>query len=123
MKEQQLIRFSLIGAILGIIALYFVSQFAVSATVNIGEISNNFLGTSVTVSGEINNLYKHKDGHLFFNLADETGEIKTVIWDDVVKQLEIDLKNGDKLKITGEITTYKGDLELIPLGNRVEILN
>ena len=123
MNDQQLIRLSLIGAVIGIVALYIVSQFVVSATVNIGEISENSIGSSVTVSGEIKNLYKHKDGHIFFDLVDDTGEIKTVLWEDVVKQLDLNLENGDKLKITGEITTYKGDLELIPLGNKIEILS
>ncbi|MFH1445039.1 MAG: exodeoxyribonuclease VII large subunit [Nanoarchaeota archaeon] len=129
MNEQQLIRMSLIGAVVGIIALYFVSTFTVSAAINIGEVTGNMIGGAVTVSGEIKDLYEHEDGHVFFTLKDNTGEIKTILWDETVKQLELNgvivskLENGDNIQITGEITTYKGELEIIPLGSRIKILN
>jgi len=128
MDDQQLAKISLIGAVIGIISLYVLSMTIVSAPVNIGEVTGSLIGGAVTVSGEVSDLYKHEDGHVFFSLADGTGEIKVVLWDETVKQLELNgvivsqLKNGDRIKITGEVTTYKGELEIIPLGSRMEIL-
>ena len=128
MNEQHLIRLSIVGTIVGLVMLYFVSINMTSARANIGDITGSFVGNSVTVIGEVNGLYKHKAGHIFFNLKDDTGEIKVVLWDDVVKQLKMNgidiskVKNGDSIEITGEIIIYKGVLELEPIGSRVKII-
>jgi len=128
MNEVQLMRLSLFGSVIGIAALYVVSLNFASVPVNIGEITNSFTGNAILVKGVVSDIYLHGDGHIFFTLSDGTGSIKVVLWDDTVKQIELnhvnirELEEGDSLKITGEAELYKGELELVPLRAQVNFI-
>ena len=118
---------SLIGSIIGIIALYIVVINISSVHVKIGEVTGNLVGSIVNVEGEVKDLYEHENGHMFFDLDDGTGRIKVVIWEDVAEELELggmdtgSIKNGARMQITGTIERYRGELELMPLRSQVRI--
>ena len=143
MNENQVLKISLYGSIMGIVALYFVSLNLTSVPVHIGEITGELTGNVILVRGIVSDLYRHEDGHIFFNLKDEDGadegetmsgtiggtnEIKVVLWDDTVKQLELnhvnirEVENGDRLEVTGVVELYKGMLEIVPLRAQVRFL-
>ncbi len=128
MNEKQLMRLSVLGSVFGIVALYFVAMNLCMPLVDIGEITGEIIGNTVVVKGTVSDVYFHKDGHIFFNLKDETGEVKIVLWDDTVKQLELnhvkvrELKNGDRLEVTGVVELYKGTLEIVPLRAQVRFI-
>jgi len=123
-KESSLNRFCFIGAIIGIVLLYFYSFTLVQSQIGIGEIDSGTVGSTVNVSGKTEDVYFHKDGHVFFTLDDGTGNIKVVLWKDVVKQLELSgsdrIRNNKTLSIEGKIEKYKGELELIPTARGVK---
>lgn len=128
MNENDLLRISLIGSIFGLVVLYVVVLAILPIDVKIGEVTGNLVGEIVTVEGEVADYHEHKNGHLFFDLIDETGKIKVVIWDNVIEELMLSgmnvsgIRNKARMEITGTIERYKGELELMPLRSQVKII-
>lgn len=124
-----MLRISLIGSILGLIALYFIVLNISSVHVKIGEVTGKLIGSVVEVEGEVKDFYEHKNGHFFFNLKDDTGEIRVAIWENVVEELRLsgvnisEIRNGARMEITGTVELYRGELELIPLRSQVKIID
>ena len=119
MKERTLIRICLLGSVLGIISLYFLSFMIVAVDVGAGEISQEHIGRKVRLSGTVQELSIHRSGHMFFELADDTGSIDVAIWEDRVEQLALSgmdmsrLKNGAEIELAGDVEYYKGGLQVV----------
>lgn len=128
MNESELLRVCIIGSVLGIIALYILTSQPVYNNVKIGEVDNSCIGNIVNITGNVVNLYEHRDGHLFFDLDDGTGSIKVVLWDDVLRRLELDgvnishIENGVKLQVLGTVEIYKGEFEVLPIRSDVKFV-
>jgi exonuclease VII large subunit len=127
-NEDKMLRISLIGSILGLLALYFIVLNISSVHVKVGEVTGSFMGNVVKVDGEVKDFYEHRNGHFFFNLEDDTGEIRVVIWEDMIEELRLGgidvsgIRDGARLEITGTVELYRGELELIPLRSQVRFL-
>ena len=128
MNEQQLMRVSFLGSVAGIVAIYIVVlNISIPAT-SIGEITGAFVGSDVNVTGDVSDVYRHANGHIFFTLDDGSGHIKVVLWDDVVSEMERRgrdaslIKDGTFLNVVGEVTMYRGELEVIPRSPELEII-
>jgi exonuclease VII large subunit len=126
-KENTLLRISLAGSVMGLVALYFIVLNISSPAVKIGEVTGNLAGSAVKIHGEVRDFYEHSNGHYFFTLADETGGIRVVIWQDILEELSLGgmdvsrIRDGTELEITGTVELYRGELELIPLRSQVSI--
>lgn len=70
---------------------------------------------SVFVEGEICNLTKHQSGHCYFSLKDDDSTIRCVLFKGTRTRLKIDIKNTQKVQITGEISLYekRGEYQII----------
>jgi exonuclease VII large subunit len=127
-NEKKMLKICLVGSITGLIALYFITISITPVDVNIGEVTGDLVGKVVNMKGTVTNFYEHKDGHYFFDIRDETGELKVVLWDNLVEQLRLGgvnvdgIRDGTVLELTGTLEIYKGELELIPLRSQVRIL-
>ena len=128
MNEKTLMKLSLAGAVIGICALFFVTSHLNTPHVNIGEIDLSFVSREVNISGTVKNLYRHADGHVFFDLEDDSGTIKIVLWDSTVRALSTagfaieELAVMKRLEIVGSVELYQGELEVIPLRGRVRFI-
>lgn len=128
MNEKTMLKICLVGSIAGLIALYFITISITPLDVKIGEVTGDLVGNVVNVKGTVTNFYEHNDGHYFFDIRDDTGELKVVLWDNLVEQLRLggvnvdEIRDGAKLELTGTLEIYKGELELIPLRSQVRIL-
>jgi exonuclease VII large subunit len=129
MNEEKMLRICLAGSILGLLALYFIATNLAAVHVKIGEVSGNLMGSVVKVDGEVGDFYEHSSGHLFFNLMDESGRIRVVVWSDMAEELGLTgfnvsgIRDGARLEITGTVEMYRGELELIPLRSQIKILD
>ena len=118
--ERGLIRISLIGILVGLVALYFVTQSLVPEKNNVSDITIGLSGSQVEVTGNITDLKKSGD-NLFFSLSDGTGSIKVVLWKNTLDRLKLQgidlekLKNGNSVVVVGTVEGYKGELEIILL--------
>lgn len=66
---------------------------------------------SVVVEGEISSLKKHQSGHVYFDLCEikngEKAMFSCAIWKYKAQYLSWDLKEGEKVQITGKANIYK----------------
>jgi aspartyl-tRNA synthetase len=128
MKENKLIRICLIGSCIGILAIYVISFSLVSQEYLIGDVNKNMIGQNVKLIGSPTNIYHHINGHMFFDLTDDSGSIKVVIWENVKEQLAMqgtDLRGLNKdniIECSGEIELYKGELEIIPDSKGIKLI-
>ena len=124
MKEKTLMRISLIGSIVSLIALYILSLQIHYTAHAISDINEGMLGRTVNVSGTITDIRAHKNGHLFLTIRDDTGTIKVVLWETLVDSLKYsgmnisEISRGRRIRIIGDVDIYKGQLEIIPKAPR-----
>ncbi len=119
MDEKTLIRVCLLGSVVGITSLYLLSFMIVPVDLGAGEIAREHIGRKLRLSGTVHDLRLHRNGHIFFKLADDTGSVDVVIWEDRAEQLALSgvnlsrLRNGAGIRITGDVEYYKGRLQLV----------
>lgn len=114
MDDRQLFRFALCIALLGIIALYVVAEGIEIDTVNIDDITDEFLGKTVTISGTIQKITVLEKMTLITVAQQESlGTMLVVVFDPVS-----DLSQGDFITVSGAVKEYKGQLEIV--ADRIE---
>ena len=62
---------------------------------------------SIWVEGEISNYLLHTSGHRYFTLKDASAQIKAVVWRFNAQGLQMDPKDGVKVRVFGDITVYE----------------
>ncbi|MBU5426659.1 exodeoxyribonuclease VII large subunit [Tissierella pigra] len=63
--------------------------------------------SSLSIEGEISNFKHHYSGHMYFNLKDEKGKIKSVMFKSDNENLKVKLEEGMKIIATGYISLYE----------------
>jgi exodeoxyribonuclease VII large subunit len=87
--------------------------------INTGELTETYIGRKVKVSGTVENLRVHENGHIFFDLKDDAGSIDIVIWEDRVESLKLSgtdfskIENGIGIQLMGNVERYKGNLQIV----------
>jgi len=68
----------------------------------------------VWVTGEVNSLKRHSSGHVYFNLKDQGGCIRAVIWRSAAQRMKIALVDGLEVIARGRMSVYapRGDYQL-----------
>lgn len=61
---------------------------------------------NITLEGEISNFRPNASGHLYFTLKDENSQISAVMFRGKAWGLTFKPKEGDKVKVTGDISVY-----------------
>ncbi|MCS6856254.1 MAG: exodeoxyribonuclease VII large subunit [Sandaracinaceae bacterium] len=61
----------------------------------------------VWVEGEVSDLVKSRQGHLYFMLNDERAQLKCVMFRSDLAALKVELQNGLHLKVRGLVTLYE----------------
>jgi len=69
----------------------------------------------IWITGEISNIYIPASGHYYFNLKDESAQIKAVIFRGQVRNLKFDLEDGMAVIGLGRISVYppRGTYQII----------
>lgn len=67
--------------------------------------------SNISVEGEISNFKNHFSGHMYFNLKDDKGKIKAVMFKSDNENLKFDLEEGMKVVATGYVSIYEKDGE------------
>ena len=61
---------------------------------------------NIDIVGEIMKFHKHSSGHVYFTLKDNTSRISCVMFNAYHKKININVKDGDKVILSGEVTLY-----------------
>ena len=97
-------RISLAAAIIGIIALAFLSLNLEPKVMKISEITDKNMGSFVRISGEVT--YAKKGDITYFDVNDSTEEMRVVLFD------KADISKGDRVEVIGKVEEYRGSLEV-----------
>ena len=67
------------------------------------------------LEGELSGVTYYKSGHLYFNLKDRDAQIKCVAFKYKFKRIAEDLKDGDSVKLFGDVGFYenRGDFQIL----------
>lgn len=67
------------------------------------------------LEGELSGVTYYKSGHLYFNLKDKDAQIKCVAFKYKFKRIAEDLKDGDFVKLFGDVGFYenRGDFQIL----------
>lgn len=67
------------------------------------------------LEGELSGVTYYKSGHLYFNLKDRNAQIKCVAFKYKFKRIAEDLKDGDSVKLFGDVGFYenRGDFQIL----------
>ena len=107
---MNILKISIITAVIGIIALYFISKAMIEETIEIKKLK---IGQIERISGMVTSVYVSRDDHVFMKVADNTGEITVVAFKNSNIDEAYDLEIGEEITVLGRVDEYKGDLEII----------
>lgn len=71
--------------------------------------TQDFLLHRVCVKGEVSNCKYHTSGHIYFTLKDAAGTISGVMFAGNRRGLAFQMKEGDRVVVTGSIEVYERD--------------
>lgn len=119
MNDSDLLKLSFGVATFGLVLLFFVSSYSTVPVVKVSELSYDDTGIKVAVKGEVTSVRIHKDGHIFLEVSDGTGEISIAIFKNVAEKLDTAVKEcitniGASVEVAGEVKEYRESLEIIP---------
>lgn len=70
--------------------------------------SGDFLLRNICIKGEVSNCKYHTSGHIYFTLKDASGTISAVMFAGYRRGLKFQMKEGDKVMVTGSVEVYEG---------------
>lgn len=127
MNESDLVKLSVAGTLICLLVLYITTSQIISNRMKIGEIGRSYVGKSVNITGEVTGLFT-SDGNIFFDLKDDTGKVKVVLWEDTLEVMEMknvnvsEITNGKFMNILGNVQIYRGEIEVIPVHGNVNLI-
>lgn len=107
---MDILKISIVIALVGIAALFFISRFSTEESKSIKDLK---IGQIERISGMVTSVYTSKDGHVFLKVADNTGEITVIAFKNSNIDEVYDLEIGDQITVLGRVDEYKGKLEVI----------
>ena len=70
--------------------------------------AGDFLLRNVCIKGEVSNCKYHTSGHIYFTLKDASGTISAIMFAGHRRGLKFQMKEGDKVIVTGSVEVYEG---------------
>jgi len=110
MKENQLIKISLISIFLGLILIFIAQKNIKTEKIKIKDVSEKY--SYVEITGKVADISVSKTGTTFLKIEDETGRIDAVIFKNSINYQE-NITIGKTIKIGGKPQKYKDKLEII----------
>ena len=108
MKEKDLLKVSLVFSLIGILIIFILTGTLEARGYNIGDLNKDNVDDTVKVKGIITS-YGETPGLYLINLKDDTGKITVIVFKDE----EIELQEGLKIEIVGQVTEYQDEIEII----------
>lgn len=105
-----ILKISIITAVIGVILLFVITQVFKEETIKIEDLK---LGQIERISGMVTSVYVSRNMHVFLKVADNTGEVDVVIFENNNIDEAYDLEVGEEVSVLGRVDEYKGKLEII----------
>lgn len=107
---MNLAKISFLLAVLGIGALFAVTETLRPTGMAVADITPNDAGAEVAVNGTIKSI-SIKEGNIFITLQEK--DFRIVMFRSEANQSSYALKKGNMIEVTGRVQLYKGQIEII----------
>lgn len=67
---------------------------------------NDFVLRGLRLKGEISNLKRHSNGHVYFTLKDDESSIRAVLFSSYTRFMPSTIKDGDEVFVQGSVSVY-----------------
>lgn len=127
--DDRLLRIALITSLIGLIGLIIFTPSIEVKEVEIKDITRAMIDEEVSIEGVVNEVKSSKSGQTsFLTVGDGTGQINIIIFEsqmaEIQKNFDIDDFKDRKVKLTGKITEYNSQMEIILSGgDGIKIIN
>lgn len=117
--DDKLLRIALITSLIGIIGLIIFTPSIEVKKVDISDITRAMIDEKVRVDGVITDIAQSSSKTSYFlTINDGEGQIQLIIFEKQLTEIEtrnlnIDEFKNQKVEVTGTITEYKSNLEMI----------
>ncbi|VWL84816.1 exodeoxyribonuclease VII large subunit [Oceanivirga miroungae] len=85
-------------------------------------LESNSLLRFICVEGEASNV-KYQQRHLYFTLKDKDASINCAAFNYSINNIPLDIKEGDKIKVFGNVNVYKANASVQIVSNKIEKAN
>lgn len=109
MEENGLLYVSIVISLIGLFLMFFISNNMNIDSVKVNSVSFEDVGRNVKICGEVKNIFISKNGHTFFKIKDETGELKSIIFNST----GISVNSKENNCLIGKIDVYENELEIV----------
>lgn len=116
MQEKTLLILSLVGSLLGIFILFFISNNLELDKSSIDKITFSDVDKNVKVMGNVEEIFENEK--VMILEINQLQKMKVVIFKD--NNESIDIKKNDYIEVIGKVEEYENELEII--GKRVRIV-
>jgi DNA/RNA endonuclease YhcR with UshA esterase domain len=110
MRETVLIKICAVLVISGLVILGVVVVCMQPIEVEIGRINGSMVGAFVKINASIISISKSDAGHVFMRLGNGNSSIAAVVF---ASDANVALEKGDRITATGQVSVYRGQLEII----------
>lgn len=119
MEDRQIFKIALITSIIGLVGMLYFADAVEPRQVQIKEISRGMIDQDVSLEGVVQKVKKSAGSNTYFlEVMDGTGKITVVIFDSTAldlqeQNLSISSLYGRRIKATGKVSDYQGQMEII----------
>ena len=117
--DDKLLRIALITSLIGIIGLIIFTPTIEVKKVEIKDITRGMIDEEVCIDCVVSDIAKSSSGSSYFlTVNDGTGQIQVIIFESQAAEIQsgnfdIESFKDRKVEVTGKITEYNSDLEMI----------
>ncbi len=120
MRDETLLKLSLIISLIGLALLFAFAQAIEAEEVEIADIGKTLIDKNIELFVNIDSFYS-SSGNYFLKVSDKTGNLTAVLFKQEASKTDISkLKIGQQVKLSGKVSEYKGNLEVI--SNKIEFI-
>jgi DNA/RNA endonuclease YhcR with UshA esterase domain len=119
MDDSNIFKIALITTILGLSGMLLLADNVMPHEVKIKNIDKSMLDADIMIEGVVTKIDKSSGSNTYFmQIMDDTGKITAVIFPNTIMDIEKTSLNVNsfkthRIKMTGKVTSYNGNLEII----------
>lgn len=119
MEDHLIFKIALVMSILGLVGMVVSADMITAREIQIKDIDRGMLDEDVSLEGVVQNVKKSSSSETYFlEIMDGTGKITLIIFESSAQDLQkanisIYSLNNRRIKVTGKISEYHGNIEVL----------
>lgn len=119
MEDHLIFKVALVMSILGLVGMVASADMITAREIQIKDIDRGMLDEDVSLEGVVQNVKKSSSSETYFlEIMDGTGKITLIIFESSAQDLQkanisIYSLNNRRIKVTGKISEYHGNIEVL----------